>query len=70
MVPDFEYFIRMNVKGIYGHTFWGLFYFDIPVALLIAVEVLLLLFIRDNLTLNIIMLIHPMDWLKTWQAGG
>jgi len=37
MVPDFEYFIRMNVKGIYGHTFWGLFYFDLPVALLIAV---------------------------------
>jgi len=37
MAPDFEYFIRMNVKGIYGHTFWGLFYFDIPVSLLIAI---------------------------------
>lgn len=37
MAPDFEYFIRMNVRGIYGHTFWGLFYFDIPVSLLIAI---------------------------------
>lgn len=37
MAPDFEYFFRMNVKGIYGHTFWGIFYFDVPVSLLIAI---------------------------------
>lgn len=36
MAPDFEYFIRMNILGIYGHTFWGLFYFDLPVSLIIA----------------------------------
>ena len=36
MAPDFEYFFRMNVLGIYGHTFWGLFYFDLPLSLLIA----------------------------------
>ena len=42
----------------------------VTVALLIGVEVALLALIRDNLTLNVIMLIHPSDWLRAWQAGG
>jgi len=42
----------------------------VTVALLIGVEVALLVLIRDNLTLNIIMLIHPFDWVKAWQAAG
>jgi hypothetical protein len=37
MTPDFEYFIRMSVNGVYGHTFPGLFFFDVPVGLLLAV---------------------------------
>ena len=35
----------------------------VTVFLLIATEVLLLALIRDNLTLNVIMLIHPIDWI-------
>ncbi|HEU0060096.1 MAG TPA: DUF2585 family protein [Hyphomicrobiaceae bacterium] len=42
----------------------------VTVALLIGVELALLVLIRDNLTLNIIMLIHPTDWLRAWQGGG
>jgi hypothetical protein len=45
-----------------------------PVWLTVTVAVALELFtgvmIRDNLTLNVIMLLWPLDWIKEWQAGG
>ena len=39
-------------------------------ALTMAMEVGVAYVIRDNLLLNIIMLIHPMDVIREWQAGG
>jgi len=39
------------------HTLW----------FVVATEVLLALFIRDNLTLNLLMLLWPIDAVKTWQ---
>ena len=36
MTPDFEYFIRLRVKSLYSHTLAGLFWFDIPLGLLLA----------------------------------
>lgn len=34
LIPDFEYFIRMRDVSRYSHTLVGLFWFDVPVALL------------------------------------
>lgn len=35
MVPDFEYFLRMRVSSHYSHTVPGLFWFDVPLGLLL-----------------------------------
>ena len=42
----------------------------VTVAWVVAVELSLAFWIRDNLTLNIIMLIHPIDAIRAWQMGA
>ncbi|HYF69638.1 MAG TPA: DUF4184 family protein [Ohtaekwangia sp.] len=37
VAPDFEYFFKMSTNGVHGHTILGLFYFDVPVVILLAV---------------------------------
>ena len=42
----------------------------VTVALVLGIELVLAVIIRDNLTLNILMLIHPFEAIKRWQFGG
>jgi uncharacterized protein DUF2585 len=42
----------------------------LSIALVIVLEVTVGLIIRDNLTLNIIMLVHPVEAIKRWQLGA
>jgi hypothetical protein len=39
------------------------------VALVVGLETMMAVVIRDNLTLNILMLIHPFEAIKHWQMG-
>src|SRR4028118_130518 len=40
------------------------------VALFVVTEVALTVWIRDNLSLNVLMLIYPLEVVKGWQGGG
>lgn len=40
------------------------------IIIIIIFEVGCLFWIRDNLTLNVIMLVSPMESIKTWQSQG
>lgn len=36
LTPDFEYFLRMRIKSTYSHSIDGIFWFDLPLGLLLA----------------------------------
>ncbi|HMG92771.1 MAG TPA: DUF4184 family protein [Chryseolinea sp.] len=61
MSPDFEYFFKMSVSSVYSHTVAGLFYFDLPVTILIALVFHLI--VKKNLIYNL-----PLFLQKKFQA--
>ncbi len=42
----------------------------VSVALIIAMELGCLFWVRDNLTLNVLMLVYPVESIKVWQSEG
>ena len=63
-----------SLSDVLMMTLGFLFAFRVParvsVAAVILMEIGCALWVRDNLTLNIIMLIHPFDAIKHWQMAG
>jgi hypothetical protein len=58
------------VATIVGFVFASRVSWKVALAFFIVVELGLLLFVRDNLTLNIFMLFSPLESLKEWQLHG
>ncbi|MFT5822799.1 MAG: hypothetical protein ACI8ZM_004056 [Crocinitomix sp.] len=70
MAPDFEYFLKMRMEKVHGHSLTGLFYFDLPLTIILAFA--FHLFVRDALIMNLPELLKKrlvqfvgLDWI-TW----
>ena len=59
--------ILMMIIGFLLAARWKVW---MSVALVIFIELILLLLMKDNLTLNIVMLVYPIEAIKSWQMAG
>ncbi|MRI00899.1 DUF4184 family protein [Kriegella sp. EG-1] len=51
MVPDFEFFLRFEANGPHGHSVWGMFWLNIPIALVFIT--IYHLVVRNQMLLNL-----------------
>ncbi len=56
ITPDFEYFIRMKIKSDYSHTIEGVFWFDLPLGILLAF--IFHIIVRNPLIENLPTILH------------
>jgi hypothetical protein len=59
--------IAAMVLGFFLARLWPVW---LTLAVALSLEVFVGYMIRDNLILNVIMLLHPIDAINQWQAGG
>ena len=59
-----------TMTAVVGYTIAARLRPATTVAVALTIEIGLAITIRDNLTLNIIMLIHKVPWIEAWQAAG
>ncbi|MGD9636553.1 MAG: DUF2585 family protein [Pirellulales bacterium] len=58
------------VSVVAGFLVAARFPWQVSAALFAVIELALLFFVRDNLTLNVLMLVSPSDAIRNWQLSG
>lgn len=73
LTPDFEYFLRMRIQSNYSHTINGLFWFDLPLGIMLSFVFHNL--VRDSLFDNLpqvlksrLSIFKSLDWNKHFKA--
>ncbi len=74
LCPDFEYFLRMKVESVYSHTWIGLFWFDLPLTMILAF--IFHLIVRDTLIDNLpaflqkrFIIFKDFNWVKHYKQS-
>jgi hypothetical protein len=57
-------------SAVVGFAIASRFAWKASVALFVVFELWMLFIARDNLTLNVLMLLHPIEAIKAWQLSG